>query len=386
MPFSADAISNLQRELVEIFDETRVPEDIVKYCNDNGIHKVMAFADLAESKTEIVQVLSRIAGLDQGDPLKCQPIKSAWRTADAQTKASLEVSASGKEAEPVRTMGPTERARVDDQVEKKFNFRWPAALLPCNALLTKIEAVYRKHLRETPRIQEARSILDKGAAIPHSQVTFTWKPGSSNVMGATTEDDEACPGVWAFRTKHLILMIAYVQADAPDFQKAELTTMLDYHEWIMNKLHGDPRPRLGALIDADFRMRTEWMLSITQREFATLTACVKHHRSESIHLFSGLQNAKQDSDAHGGKRPRGGSQTVRPPPPQVQQRPVRPISNGNQGKGGSKSAGSGQGKGAAMAICSYYNRRKGCDRAGCNYTHKCNVAGCNDTRPAWTHH
>ena len=178
MPYSAEITQKLDRDLVDVFDETGFPEELAKYCADNGVTKVMAFADLAESKAEIVKIMARVAALDAEDPIKCQPIKSAWRIADARAKAALDAAATGKEVETIRIMGPTERAKVDAAAEKRFSFRWPPTLMPCSALLAKIEAVYRKFLKETPRIQEARSILDKGALT--SQVTF---PGS---RGRTT--------------------------------------------------------------------------------------------------------------------------------------------------------------------------------------------------------
>ena len=300
--FSAAVTAKLDRELLEIFEEAAFPENLTLYCAQNNLTKVMAFADLAESKAEVVKIFARVSELDANDPLKCQPVKSAWRIADARTKAALEAEATGKEPETIRTMGPTERAKVDAAVEAQYAFRWPTSLLPHSSLLTKIEAIYRKQLKETPRIQEARSILDKGAAT--SQVQFSWKPGTHNLMGTTVEDDgPEVPTLWAFKTKRQILMIAYVHADAPEFAKADLTTLLDYHEWLMNKLHSDPRPKLGARIDADFRMRTEWTLSLCNREFETITAAAKHHRSESIHLFS-----KPAQRPPGGERPGAASQ------------------------------------------------------------------------------
>lgn len=382
MPYSAEITQKLDRDLVDVFDETGFPEELAKYCADNGVTKVMAFADLAESKAEIVKIMARVAALDAEDPIKCQPIKSAWRIADARAKAALDAAATGKEVETIRIMGPTERAKVDAAAEKRFSFRWPPTLMPCSALLAKIEAVYRKFLKETPRIQEARSILDKGALT--SQVTFSWKPGANNVMGTTAEEDgPEVTSIWAFRTKHQILMIAYVHADAPDFAVADLTTVLDYHEWLMTKLHADPRPKLGAIIDADFRMRTEWMLSLTNREFSTITAAIKHHRSESIHLFSSLPNARSDGGTNEqGKRLRTGQQPQQVQAPRQTQPPRQSGNQNNQAKDGGKG---GKDKGANKT-CDFYNKQGGCRTgAACLFKHTCNYPNCRDPRPRFTH-
>ena len=61
---SAEVTQKLDRDLVDVFDETGFPEELAKYCADDGVAKVMACADLAESKAEIVKIMARVAALD----------------------------------------------------------------------------------------------------------------------------------------------------------------------------------------------------------------------------------------------------------------------------------------------------------------------------------
>ena len=376
MPYSAEVASALQKELRECLEDANVQEEIAKWLVDNRIIKLEAFADLAESKAEIVSIVARAAGVDTGDAVKCQPLKTAWRRADAQVKEQTSARAAGREPDTEYGMSPEQRHKLDVAVEKRFHFRWPTSIIPSSALIAKIEATYRKKLQETPRIQEARSLLDKGA--PSTKVTFSFKESGQGVMGTTVAGDGgAVVTVWAFRCKHLTIMIAYVEGDTPNFHIAEMTTMLDYHEWIMEKLHKEPRPKLGAIIEADFKMRTEWMLSYTNGEFDTITAAAKHHRSESIHLFANLPHA--DGPDGNGKRPRGpGLATSGAPPPRTP--------NANFGKGG-KNAGKGNGTANSTKPCQFYNAPGGCRQGdSCAWLHKCNMKGCADPRPRQTHH
>ena len=68
---------------------------LTKLLVDKGITQREAFADLAETKTGIVDIVGRAAGLDPNDHVQCQPLKTAWHNTEAQTKAELEAKAKG---------------------------------------------------------------------------------------------------------------------------------------------------------------------------------------------------------------------------------------------------------------------------------------------------
>ena len=164
MPYTAEVTDTLQKALYEILDEARVTQEVAKWLADQGITKLEAFADLADSKAEIVQIVGRGAGLDIDNAIKCQPLKTAWRQAEAQVKGQTASQASGQQPEPSFTMTPEARHNLGNAVVKHFNFRWPTSIIPSSGLISKINAIYTRKLQETPRIQEARSLLDKGGA------------------------------------------------------------------------------------------------------------------------------------------------------------------------------------------------------------------------------
>ena len=127
-------------------------------------------------------------------------------------------------------------------------------------------------------------------------------------------------------------------------------------------------------------MRTEWMLSLTNKEYNTITEAVKHHMSESIHLFANLPNAKTDQtgDDRGGKRQRN----AQAPPQHQSSAPSGSQQNHGKGKGKSDKSNP-----KNTVFCKFYNTRGGCRQGqSCSYLHKCDSPGCNDPRPRHSHH
>lgn len=82
--------TGLSPELREVLADAGVTSAVSKWLLDHGITEVSAFADLAESKAEIAYVVGMPAGLNPADALQTQPLKSAWRDAEAIRKAQLE--------------------------------------------------------------------------------------------------------------------------------------------------------------------------------------------------------------------------------------------------------------------------------------------------------
>ena len=133
--YSNDITKQLSEKLNTCLLDAKVPETVVKCLVDKGITKRAAVADLAETKTGIVDIVGRAAGLDPNDHVQCQPLKTAWRNAEAQTKAELEAEAKGEDLHKEAVMGSEQRQRWDDQAKCHFNFCWPAHWLSTSSLL-----------------------------------------------------------------------------------------------------------------------------------------------------------------------------------------------------------------------------------------------------------
>ena len=88
--YSAEVNKALSTELYDVLADNDVGEDVAKLLVSKNIYKLGAFADLADTKGGIVNVIGRPAGLDPEDSVACHPLKSAWRQAEAETKAALE--------------------------------------------------------------------------------------------------------------------------------------------------------------------------------------------------------------------------------------------------------------------------------------------------------
>ena len=172
-------------------------------------------------------------------------------------------------------------------------------------------------------------------------------------------------------------------------------TLLEYHEWVMEKAYGGPRTqeKIRRLIDADFQMRTHWTLGYSREEFATLTAAVKHHRSESTYLFSEVNNQASTSsrgqDDRGGDRGhatrgKGGKGNQRGQSPARSRSRGRPQAGGQPVKSEPFALQIKTSKG--VEICTYYNKRAGCSNKQCRKEHVCNFPGCTKRHPRCEHH
>ena len=119
-----------------------------------------------------------------------------------------------------------------------------------------------------PRVTEARNILEKHDQGGNILLRITKEVGA--VKGVTTDadDDVQVVGLWQFKHRHEFICIGYAHAAEPEWNNCELTDMLAYHEWVMEKAletdKGKRRPPVAAVIEADFRMRTAGITPLTK--------------------------------------------------------------------------------------------------------------------------
>jgi hypothetical protein len=191
--FSPEVTQALSEDLHDCLLDAGVTEAAAKFLVDKKILKLAAFADLADNKAGIVEVVGRPAGLDPGNMIECQPLKSAWRDAEAKTKASLEAHAKGEDVNKDVTLGSEQRERLDDQLKAHFRVMWPAAWLSTNGLLGKIKRFYDKRTDFVPRIEtDVRNILESE---PDKFFNVFLSKGGS-LQAQATQGSSAIHGLW----------------------------------------------------------------------------------------------------------------------------------------------------------------------------------------------
>ena len=89
-------------------------------------------------KRGIVKVVAPGSGLKPEDPIACQPLKTAWRLAEASHKAALEAKARGEEVSSNDALGWEQRQRVDKSVLEYYHFTWPPTFQGSDGLLGKL--------------------------------------------------------------------------------------------------------------------------------------------------------------------------------------------------------------------------------------------------------
>ena len=67
-------------EILDIFYEANVDEKQATYFEDNEMHCVGTFCDLADTKAEVAEKIGRSSGIDVTDAMTVQPIRTAWRS------------------------------------------------------------------------------------------------------------------------------------------------------------------------------------------------------------------------------------------------------------------------------------------------------------------
>ena len=157
--YTDEVKSKLDPKLVDILQKAGVQSSIAEFLVQKNLSTVQAFADLADSKTEIITNLGRPAGLDHTDAIVCQPLKTAWRNAEAARKADLDALAKGED--PHTEIKIEDRAKLDKTVREHFKFDWPAQMMSDDSTLAKMKTFYQKRTQWVPRLAEMRSILDK---------------------------------------------------------------------------------------------------------------------------------------------------------------------------------------------------------------------------------
>ncbi|CAK0893953.1 unnamed protein product [Prorocentrum cordatum] len=338
--YSAEVATALSTELRVVLADNDVPENVAKFLVDKNIVKLGAFADLADSKSNVAQ-------------------------AGAETKAKLEAAAKGDSAEKDISLGAEQRERLDAQVKEYYHFVWPAQWLPANGLMGKLKRMCEKHT-----------------------VDPLFKMFFSKQGGVQARAESACApvqGLTKFRERHFQLMIAYNQAAAPEFENASLTVLLECHQWLMEKIMDVKwSPEIVRdFLKADFRMRTKWMLSWQRREFTTFKDVVAHHRGQSAYLFSDAGDRKRprsESQPRGRARSRGqGAQTPRDEQPRKASRPGG-AARASQPPAFTKENWPGlerTNKKTGQARCPFYNKATGCRKgAACPDSHECDYPGC----------
>jgi hypothetical protein len=376
--YDADARKALSKELHDLPADHSVQNEIAKFLADHKIVTVAAFADLADDRNQIVTIVAQPTGLDHQNAISMQPLRSAWRTADANRKADLEAKSKGHEPDQDIRLTAEQRVRLDDDVHKHFNFMWPISLQPDDAILGRLRRFYGKRYRYTPRLPEVRSLLEKPDQGNNILLKITSQAGRIAGLSTAEAEDVAVQGLWQFKHRHLLCMLAYAHAAAPEWDKASLTQLLEYHDWVMAKaMEGKGRQRIPIhnLVEADFAMRSKWMMSYVSEQDPqwTLTKAIGYHMANSSYIFSGLLPGFTSLGAGGddaakrlrdfspdrapAKRQRGGQ------PPKQERKGAEPFKLETKSKEGA-------------TICMFFNKDK-CKRGDfCTFAHACDYPKC----------
>ena len=399
---------------LEVLYEAKVPETQVNYLVSNQIRNLASFVDLADTRGEVADKIARPAGVDHTSAFAVQPLKTAWRIADSIVKAQLEAKARGEDVKTTRTLPEGTRLRIDTNFKKHFKIIFPPTWQPSDETIAAVKDLLDKRKTRALELRKVKCLVEMPEA---KGVLLQLDPATAPKVQEHGSGDPVT-GLWVFQYKHRTLILAYTMAMAPNWEKADLSVLIEYHEFVMSKalesVRGQ-RPQVGTILQADYETRTRWQLFLSLDANRNLTEAVKDTSANYGHLWSNIHAAALPAplisvgdQTHGrqqqGKGFKTGGSEVRdrsrtlPPPPN----PAATWEGqwGPGGQSGWHSAGKGKGagvgqekgtprKGTAQGshnvvkkdpdgnwICAFWNKAKCLKGDACTNRHCCNLEGC----------
>lgn len=341
-------------KLEKLFTKHAVDDKIRVYLLSKNIVSMGQFAGLADSKPDVAEGICVPGGLDPQNRTACQPVKTAWQEAEAYVTAELEQIRKGKFTDLDDPIDPEVRIKKDTSFNNHYHIRLPPHLTGCDTLAGRCVREHERKTPTAPNIMKVKSLAHKA---------------DEKDKGAN-EDGERPLTRFKFMYKHRVLMNTMAFAVAPEWDDADWSSLLDYHEWMVLKLYEEKKghlPPLAAVVEADFQMRIKWVESM-RNDRKTLTEAIKLCRIESVSLYSDLHEPATQSNQ---PTKRHGGDTAQESPQKRARREVPRIDKDPKtGKG----------------ICAFYNIGKCSFGTRCKASHMCNVKGCGDTHMASDNH
>ena len=123
------------------------------------------------------------------------------------------------------------RLKLDEMNKKHFGFKWPDSMRWDNLAMGKLQRMLQKKLKWTPALNEARSVLEKSGP-PKWLLEIT--PGGAHSTQVQS-GEVSVQGLLQTLRRHEMLCLGYAHAVAPDWDKVDLTIVLEYHACIREK-------------------------------------------------------------------------------------------------------------------------------------------------------
>lgn len=338
---------------------------IAAYLREHNCLTIVKFAALADDKSDVTEGICVPAGLDKAARPVCGPVKSAWAEAEAMAQAALVAIKRGKTCDLDDPIDPDVRKQITADFVGYYHIKLTAHLLGSDTLVGRL---VREHERKLPTAYDVRKAKSLAYLADKAGGQFTIVGSSSGEVSSSLADadDDAPLTAHVFIYKHKVVINSLAMAVAPNWEEADWSVLLDYHEWVVLKMFERRKgriPTVESVREADHQMRTKWVEKQRQEQIS-LTSAVKLCRTEFADLFGNLhshQTAQEDSGLTGRRDA---------PAPKAPRKELPRVENNSDGK----------------KICSYYNDGKCTFGRRCRLAHVCNVRGCGQEHAACNAH
>ena len=318
----------------------------------------------------VADKIARPAGLDPADAVACQPLKTAWRTAEAIVKADLDARARGEEAETEKVMTEAARKRIDESWDGHYHISFPPTWVPANSTLWAVKRQLETRAAATMEVHKVKCLVEREANA--DIIVLKLEPAAGTLRQEKLTEEQQVASIWELLYNHRTLMLAYAMAAAPEWASADLSLLLEHHEYVISKaLETDrgKRSLLRSIIQANHETRGTWMLYLRQNSDKSLSDAVMYHRSQSAFLWTGVHNASVAMNVAGrSSRPRFKSRR------RSRTRSQKREQRSKRDKGDAFRLETRTQKGET--ICTFFNKGKCVKGAQCPMAHVCNYPGC----------
>ena len=305
---------------------------------------------------------TKLPGLDPADAVACQPLKTAWRTAEAIVKADLDARARGEEAETEKVMTEAARKRIDEVWDGHYHISFPPTWVPANSTLGAVKRQLETRAAATMEVHKVKCLVEREAKA--DTIVFKLKRAAGTLRQEKLTEEQQMASIWEFLYKHRTLMLAYAMAAAPEWASADLSLLLEYHEYVISKALETDWGK-GLSCEASGR----WMLYLRQNSDKSFSDAVMYHRSQSAFLWTGIHNASVAMNVAGrSSRPRSKSRR------RSRTRSQKREQWSKRDKGDAFRLETRTQKGETT--CTFFNKGKCVKGAQCPMAHVCNYSGC----------
>ena len=143
------------------------------------------------------------------------------------------VCARGEEAETEKVMTEAARKRIDESWDGHYHISFPPTWVRANSTLGAVKRQLETRAAAIMEVHKVKCLVEREAKT--DTIVLKLKPAAGTLRQEKLTEEQQVASIWEFLYKHCTLMLAYAMAAAPEWASADLSLLLEYHEFVISK-------------------------------------------------------------------------------------------------------------------------------------------------------